>query len=280
MHVQEPGIPAPRAETSGRESPLQRPRQKRRQVSVVGVLGELLITAGVLVLLFLGWQLWWNDFIVAGQQRTDATELSQSWNKDNPAAPSKTAQPEETEKPADTAADPVVAEQANHGDDFAILYVPRFAEHEKNYSRVITEGVDHVAILNAGRVGHYPDTQLPGEAGNFVLAAHRSAYGGGMHWITDFRLGDRIYVETADGWYSYAFRDLEFVPDTQIDVLAPVPRNAGVAPTDSIITLTSCNPLWSTAERVIAYGVFDSFRPRGAGAPAEITSAVAAHGEG
>lgn len=251
-------------------------------MSVVGVLGEILITAGVLVLLFLGWQLWWNDWIVAGQQRSDAAELSQAWTFTAPPVPlesPKADEPDGAETPGAATA-PAATQRAASGEDFAILYIPRFAEYEENYSRVITEGVDHVSILNAGRMGHYPATQLPGEAGNFVLAGHRSAYGGGMHWITDFRLGDRIYVETVDGWYSYVFRDLEFVPDTQVDVLAPVPRNIGLAPTDSIITLTSCNPLWSTAERVIAYGVFDSFQPRAAGAPAEITSAVDAQQEG
>lgn len=275
MHAQDPGTPAQRPAVSRQQLPRRRTLRKRR-VSVVGVLGELLITAGVLVLLFLGWQLWWNDLIVAGQQRTDAAELSSSWTRAEP-----TTDPVPTEEPAEsTTAEPVVTERASSGDDFAILYVPRFAEYEENYSRVITEGVDHTSILNAGRIGHYPSTQLPGEAGNFVLAGHRSAYGGGMHWITDFQLGDRIYIETADGWYSYVFRDLEFVPETQVDVLAPVPRHEGVEPSDSIVTLTSCNPLWSTAERVIAYGVFDSFQPRSAGAPAEITAAVAAQQEG
>ena len=54
-------------------------RARRRRVSVVGVLGELLLTAGVLILLFLGWQLWWNDAIMAGQQSSAASELSAEW---------------------------------------------------------------------------------------------------------------------------------------------------------------------------------------------------------
>lgn len=255
--------------------------QGQSRPSILGVLGELLITGGVLVLLFLAWQLWWNDLVVAGQQRTDATELSQSWEKEAPAAPASTADTDEAgELPApEYQGEPVVAAPAGLLEDFGVLYIPRFAEFEENYSRVITEGIDHTKVLNAGRMGHYPDTQMPGEIGNFVIAAHRSAWGGGLHWITDFELGDAIYVSTADGYYTYRFRDLEFVEPTAVDVLAPVPRKPEVEATNSLITLTTCNPLWSTAERVIAYGVFESFTPRSAGAPAEIAETVAEQGK-
>ena len=34
---------------------------------MTGILGELLLTAGVLLLLFLGWKLWWNDAIMASR---------------------------------------------------------------------------------------------------------------------------------------------------------------------------------------------------------------------
>ena len=49
----------------------RRPRRRRPRVSFVGVLGELLITAGVLVLLFIAWQQWFNDLVVAGEHRED-----------------------------------------------------------------------------------------------------------------------------------------------------------------------------------------------------------------
>src|SRR5690606_4650244 len=43
-------------------------RRQRRRLSVVGVAGEIFITAGFLVFLFLGWQLWLNDIIVGDEQ--------------------------------------------------------------------------------------------------------------------------------------------------------------------------------------------------------------------
>ena len=119
---------------------------------------------------------------------------------------------------------------------------------------------------------------MPGEVGNFAIAAHRKAYGGGLENIHQLRVGDNMYVETEAGWYRYIFRSLEYVLPTGVGVLDPVPQAPGVTPTDRIITLTSCNPFWSTAERIIAYGVYDSWYPRAGGPPAEIAPLVQAGG--
>jgi sortase A len=127
-------------------------------------------------------------------------------------------------------------------------------------------------------VGHYPGTQMPGQVGNFAIASHRSAYGGGMHEIEQLQLGDAIYIQTQDGWYTYRFRDLEYVTPETVVVLAPVPHRPDLQPIDRTITLTSCNPLYSTAERIVAYGVLESWQPTSAGPPTEISTAVASWG--
>ena len=81
-------------------------------------------------------------------------------------------------------------------------------------------------------------------------------------------------ARTADGWYAYVFRNLEYVRPTGVGVIAPVPQTSASA-TDRIMTMTSCNPLFSAQERIIAYSVFDKFYPRAGGAPAEIAAIVA-----
>jgi sortase A len=241
----------------------------RRRVGVVGVIGELLLTAGVLVLLFLGWQLWWNDAIMAGQQSTAASDLSSRWLEEGRAAGGDDEQP----VPADSG-DPVVdaADHAN-GEAFAVMYVPRFgADSQRNIAE--GTGLDVLNSTSLG-VGHYPGTQMPGEVGNFAIASHRSAYGGGMHEIEQLQLGDAIYIQTRDGWYTYRFRDLEYVTPETVEVLAPVPHHPDLQPADRIVTLTSCNPLYSTAERIVAYGVLESWQPAAAGPPPEIADVVA-----
>ena len=258
-------------EASTRARSRRRAARPRRRLSFFGVLGELLMTAGVLVLLFLGWQLWWNDAVIAGQQTNEAAELRQSWGEPVPApAPTQA----ESLAPTDFGA-PVVSTVAATDTSFGNLYIPRYGE---GWVRTIAEGVDAANVLDEGSIGHYPGTQMPGEEGNFALAAHRSAYGGGMHLIDQLQLGDAIYIETADGWYTYRFRNLEYVQPADVAVIDPVPWTTGAVPTDRLITLTSCNPLYSTAERIIAYGVFESWQPRSAGAPAEIAASLAEEG--
>jgi sortase A len=235
---------------------------------VAGVLGELLMTGGVLVLLFLGWQLWWNDAVMAAAQSRAAESIAQSWTED--------VAPETDPPPAaeEGYGDPVVAEAPGNADAFAVLYVPRFGE---NYHRTIAQGTG-TDVLNSAAlgIGHYPSTQMPGEVGNFAVASHRSANGGGMHNIHELQLGDAIYVQTADGYYTYKFRDFEYVPPSAIEAIAPVPHDPSATAVDRLITLTTCNPLLSTAERIIAYGVLESWQPTSAGPPAELAAMIPA----
>ncbi|WP_104474486.1 class E sortase [Microterricola pindariensis] len=258
----------PRTRRPGRDRGRARPR-----VSVAGVLGELLVTAGVLVLLFLAWQLWWNDAIMANQQKSSAASQSQEWiaQAGAPLAPQPDAA--DPEVPVDFGPTPV-AEAPEHGQILGVLYVPRFGPE---YARNIAEGTT-LDVLNSMYlgVGRYDNTQMPGEPGNFAVAAHRSAWGGGMHLVNELQLGDAIYVQTADGYYTYRFRNHEYVQPSAGDVLAPVPRLPEAAPVEAIITLTTCNPLYSTDERIISYGVFESWQPLSAGPPAEIAAQVAA----
>ncbi|THG29450.1 class E sortase [Naasia lichenicola] len=264
--------PAEAPDPAAAAAPDRRPRP-----SVVGVLGEILLTLGVVVLLFLAWQLWWNDAILAGSQTSAARDLSREWDASEPSSSSPpTAEPA---SPAAAAPDyglPVVASAPDHLDVLGNLWVPRFGS---DYVRTIAQGTS-TDVLNSTRlgIGHYDDTQMPGEVGNFAIAAHRSAYGGGMHLIDQLQVGDPIVIETADGWYVYRFTNLEYVLASAVDVLAPVPQHPGATPGDRIITLTTCNPLYSTAERVAAYGVFESWQPRSAGPPAVVADIVAASG--
>ncbi|UOE43432.1 class E sortase [Agromyces larvae] len=247
----------------------------RHRVSIVGILGELLLTAGALILLFLGWQLWWNDAIMAGQQSDAASSQVKAWAEQDRAARGDDA----AEAPAAVDPGEPVVDTTEYGnaEPFAVVYIPRFNTPDTYDSvRTVAQGYG-LDVLNSFTlgVGHYPESQMPGEVGNFAIAAHRSAYGGGMHEIEQLQLDDAIYVQTKDGWYTYRFRDFEYVTPETVDVLAPVPHHPELQPTDRLITLTSCNPLYSTDERIIAYGVLESWQPGAANPPAEIADAVA-----
>lgn len=246
-------------------------RPRRKPVTVVGVLGEIFITGGVLILLYLVWQLWFNELVFQSSQRAAANELSQEWSQEFRADPTPT--PTSSGAPGTTTGStiqPVVMSPPANDTAFATLIIPRLGA---DFARPVAEGVGTAVLnnINLG-LGHYPNTQLPGEVGNFALASHRSAYGGAFHNIHQLVVGDSIYVETADGWYQYIFRGLEYVKASGVGVLLPVPQQADATPTERIITLTTCNPFYSSAERIIAYGLFDTWYPRAGGPPPEIAA--------
>jgi len=92
--------------------------------------------------------------------------------------------------------------------------------------------------------------------------------------VMELRLGDPLYLETADGWYTYRFRSLEYVLPSETDVLNPFPRMTVEAGDDRILTLTTCHPKANgTEERAIAYAVLDDFRPRSEGPPKSLVEA-------
>jgi sortase A len=242
------------------------PHATRRRTSVVGVLGEILITAGVVVLLFIVWQQWFNDLVVASATRSEASALSHELGRQKP-------DPVQTGTPASSTNPPVGRAPAD-GAKFAVLYVPRFGS---TYQVPIAGGTDTGQTLNTGAAGHYDSTQMPGAIGNFAIAGHRTTHGAPFAAIADLRVGDHFYVQTSEGYYTYTFRNLQYVKPTQIQVLQVVPDapTFDTASHDRLITLTSCNPKFSAAERIIAFGSFTSWQPLSAGAPAEIKSTVA-----
>lgn len=239
-------------------------------MSVVGVIGELFITAGVLVFLFLGWQLWLNDIIVGAQQDKAGAQLAQHLSE----VPIKAAPPKV--KPVDYGA-PTVSPAPANATPFAVVYIPRFGP---TYSKTLAQGVGTGDVLVNGWIGHYPGTAMPGEVGNFAVAAHRTTHGAPFKPIASLEVGDKIYVQTAAGYYTYVFRGLEYVRPTAVDVLDPVPQAPGVAPTDRIMTMTSCNPMFSASERIIAYASLDSWQPESAGAPKAVADVIAAEKKG
>jgi sortase A len=256
-----------------------RKRRRRSPLQVVAqVVGELLITAGVVLLLFVGWELWWTN-IDAGIKQDQALEqfFSDVPPVVAPAVPPSAVSSEELPVPGEDFGEPTILTQADLTGTFGVIYIPRFGE---NYSRPVTAGVGTDVLDNLG-LGHYPGTAAPGEVGNIALAGHRQTHGQVLDQIHTLAPGDRIYLQTRDGYYTYVFRNTEIVLPDRVDVIAPVPTDPSALPLDRILTLTSCNPRFGAQERIIAYSVMESWRPSDAGPPAEIAEQVArAAGQG
>lgn len=232
-------------------------RSRRARLSPLTVFGELLIVAGLAVFGYIVWQPWHTAVVVTGQQLELTTKHSQQWD-------AQATEPYDGEVPVREA-------PTAQGDVFGTLHVPAFGTTFANF---IGEGVDPWKTLNLPEVGigRYSEGAMPGGVGNFAVAAHRSGgYTTPFKEVMNLRVGDPLFVETADGWYTYRFRSLEFVWPNEGAVLNPFPRSDTAEPTDRIMTLTTCHPKnWGTDERAIAYSVFESFQPRADGPPAEL----------
>ncbi|MFG6402542.1 MULTISPECIES: class E sortase [unclassified Microbacterium] len=240
----------------------------RHRVSFFGVIGELLITAGVIVFLYVAWQMWIGDLIIGAQADAQGHTLSQEWEQQyeevrEPVAPAPAAQP--------VYADPPALPQPVDAQTFGVMWIPRLGA---DYSREIAGGTTRPRTLDTNRIGHYTDAAMPGEVGNFAVAAHRTTYGAPFNRLADLHVGDAIVIETAEGWFTYRFRTLEYVTPREVDVLADVPQAPDAPPGERYLTMTSCSPMFSLAERIIGYSVFEGFTPRDAGPPASLTEAV------
>lgn len=229
------------------------------------VLGELLITAGVVLLLFVAWELWWTNVEADAKQSEAVKSFAQELSGPVTAAP-----------PADYG-QPVVGTAPGNGETIGIMYIPRFGA---SYTRPIIEGTGSDVLDTLG-LGHYGSTSMPGAPGNFAVAGHRQTHGAVLDSIHTLVPGDKIYVQTKDGYYTYVFRNNQIVLPSRADVLLPVPTQPGAKPSESILTMTSCNPRFGSQERIIAYSVLDSWQPSSAGPPSDIAAQVAqAQGKG
>lgn len=239
-------------------------------MSVIGIIGDLLVTAGVLVLLFVVWQLWIGDAIIGAQFKDQGKELSEQWATDPPPpVPSATATAP-AQPAAPPTADPPALSQPADAERFGVVYIPRLGP---DYHFTVAGGVSSSRTLDPIGLGHYPDTAMPGQVGNFAIAGHRGSHGAPFADLPSLRIGDAVVIETEGGWYTYRFRNIEYVRPDGVNVLLPMPQQPQIEATDRVITMTTCSPRYGFSERAIAYGVFESFTPRtAAGPPTSLTS--------
>ena len=213
---------------------------------LLGWAGELLVTVGVLLLLFAAWQLWWTDVVADREQARIVESLEEQFTGGEP----------------DTAANGIPKAASDAG-AFAIVRIPRFGA---DYARPVLSGTGR-DVLALG-VGHYVGTAPPGAVGNFALAGHRTTYGRPFHdvdWLED---GDRVVVETAAEVFVYEVSERRVVRPGDVEVIAPVPGSPGEAPSEALLTLTSCHPRYSATERFIVHARLVEAVPRAEWDPA------------
>ncbi|MFF7752122.1 class E sortase [Streptomyces sp. NPDC007971] len=208
-------------------------RRPGRIAMAVSVFGELLITAGLLLALFVVYSLWWTNVIADRKAHKEAEKVREHWAHAADSGPGA----------LDTK------------DGIGFLHVPSMKNGE-----VLVEKGTGTDVLNDGVAGYYTDpvkATLPitGKDGNFALAAHRDGHGAKFHNIDKVKKGDPIVFETRDDWYVYKVYSI--LPETSkfnVKVLTSVPKESGKEKPGHYITLTTCTPVYTSEYRFVVWG--------------------------
>jgi len=227
---------------------------------LVHTLGEVFITLGLLLLLFVVWQLWWTDVVANSEQAGTVQALERGFGPANLAERG--------------AADPPVPlatlTKIPFGEAFAIARIPRFGA---DYARPVLQGTDHDTLTKG--IAHYQSTAFPGQVGNFAVAGHRTTYGKPFSNIDLLRKGDVIVVETKASYIVYAVDRHVIVTPDHVDVIAPVPQQPGVQPKQAWMTMTACHPRFSASQRYVVFAKLVRRIPRASGLPASLMAVPA-----
>jgi sortase A len=219
----------------------------------MGIVGELIFTLGLVLLLFVGYQLIWTNFSAAQAADSASAQVQQQWAAES--TPSATEQGPQEATPE--------AEQPPVGAPFGLIYIPRL--RDKVWGLPLIQGVGPDELAKG--IGHYVGTAMPGEIGNFATAGHRATHGEPLRNIDQLVKGDEVIVETATSWYTYTLDRTDIVSPSDVWVIDPVPGEPDTTPTEALITLTSCNPRWASTERFIWWGSLVDTTPKSSGEP-------------
>jgi sortase A len=211
-------------------------------------MGRTLITLGVLILLFVVYQLWGTGIREAQAQKRLEHQFEQkvsasSSGEDNAVVGGSTG----STTPADSTPSTVATTPTSvaptlgsppEGDVLGRIEIPKIG-----LSAYVVEGVGVDDLKNGP--GHYPGTPLPGEKGNAAIAGHRSTYGAPFANVNELNPGDPITVTTLQGSFHYTVTGQEIVSPDAVQVL----DDKG----DNELTLTACHPKYSAAKRIVIH---------------------------
>lgn len=201
----------------------------------IAAFGRTLVTVGLLILLFVGYQLWGTSILEARAQDDLESDFKALTTE---IAPTTTAPTPVTAGPTTTTTLPPLPAFAE-GDVVGIIEIPKIG-----VSKFFVQGTSREDLKKGP--GHYPSTPMPGQIGNAAIAGHRTTYGQPFHRLDELAPGDEIKITMANGGvYVYTMRASEVVAPTDVRVVANTPNPQ--------LTLTTCNPKYSARERLVIY---------------------------
>jgi sortase A len=182
-----------------------------------------LIAAGVVILLFVAYQLFGTGIAERHSQKTLAKQFQAAVGS-IPGADSAAGATANPTPPPSQAIDHLVIPAAG-------------------VNKYVVQGVSDDDLREGP--GHYPETVMPGEDGNAGIAGHRTTYGAPFYRLNELKPGDEILVSDLQGrTFTYKVsRPPLVVSPTDVAVLDPTPF--------AQLTLTTCDPRFSATHRLI-----------------------------
>ena len=256
-----------------RTSRWERPPEPKDLRWFVRLLGKTLICAGLLMFGFVAYQLWGTGIEYSrAQARLDdefeellaergveaTTPRFSSIGSTTTPEPSATSPPAPATSPSTAAptttpstttpqtSPPAEAPVrdfrfAADADVIGTLWIPTIGIEDQK----IVQGVGREELKQGP--GHYPGTPFPGEYGNAAIAGHRTTYGGPFIDLPELDVGDEIAVITVYGRYTYRVTGWEVVNPSDSHVVQTT------NPREAMLTLTTCTPIGTAAQRHIVY---------------------------
>jgi sortase A len=198
--------------------------RQHRVNRALDLVGKTLISAGVLLFLFVAYQLWGTGF--AERQAQDKLK-SQFVTTTVPST--STNVPTTTLAPVSPKTGDVVAEIIIDS-----IKVDKF----------VVAGVGYKELEKGP--GLFTGSPLPGQLGNVAISGHRTTYGAPFSRLDELVAGDRIVMKTSRATFTYLVSGVpKIVKPTDVDVIRTVD------PTRATLTLITCHPKWTSKNRLV-----------------------------
>lgn len=225
-------------ESQPRRAAARRSAKRPRRNPVASIIGAVLLVAGLGVLGWYGYQYIYTSMVAEQAFESTTDDLEQQWS-----APEAQA----AEQPGEVQDDGTVTRIP--GDAMGIMRVPAWGD---DYAVPIYDGTDP-QVLTRG-LGWYENTAGPGQVGNFSVAGHSVTHGEPFKDLMGLPEGSSVVVETHDRIYTYVIDSSTVVHTSETWVLDPVPGEPQAEPTDQLLTLTTCEDVFRSPDRHIAFG--------------------------
>ncbi len=203
---------------------------------IIGGFGRGLVTVGILILLFVAYQLWGTGLYEAREQDRLQSEFHQQVAHEKAVARHQAGTATTTTLPPPP---PPV------GEAVGIIQIPKIG-----LNRAVIQGIGVPDLRKAP--GHYPATPMPGQLGNAAIAGHRTTYGAPFNRLDELVDGDVIVITTLAGTFRYTVFQQLIVSPKEVFVLDPTPN--------ATLTLTTCNPKYSASTRLVVQATLDKDR--------------------